>query len=152
MLYFHPFPIAGRCNSKNLGSAVHRLMPAFFSSSWDAEVAFKLPLLMGLGAGGLPALLPSFCPREHRWHGDSTVLGAEKYLENVLCLSATAAWELKGRLLCCFLSPYFQASGNFPGMSITSFQNGLAGRSSYGQARKGQKLEPALYFFIKSMK
>lgn len=152
MLYFHPFPTAGRRNSKSLGSVVHQLLPAFFSLPGMLKWLSSCLCSWGWGQEAcLPCSFPS-APQSKGGTVSCNVLAAEKCLENILCLPATAAWELKGRLFCYHPCPYFQTSGNFPGMPITSLQNGLAGRSSYGWAWKGQKLEPALYFFIRSRK
>lgn len=81
MFYFHPFPPAGRCDSKNLGSVEHQPMPAFFPSFWETETVFpEVSLFVGFGAGSSPGLFPlfpSFLCTNHGWYDDCIALAAE---------------------------------------------------------------------------
>lgn len=143
--YFHPFPTAGRCDSKNLGSVACQ---PFFPFPRRLKRFSRGVFAHGVQDRRLTWLATFFLTHKaqlaRRLHRPSSRGRCGKSL---FCLQ-TREVE-KGGLL-HRPSPYFQRAGNFSAAPFASLGNGLAGRRDYGWARKGQKLKPALHFFIKS--
>lgn len=141
-------PLQEDITAKTLAVQHTSLCQPFFSSSWETETVFQRYLC--LWSSGQEAHLACYLLSQPQSTGGmTTALPSQQRppLKSFPCLQTTAVE--KGGLL-PRPSPYFETAGNFSAMAFANLGNGLAGRSDYGRAGKGQKLKAALHFFIKS--